>query len=289
MSQTCNLQSEHPDNHLVDNGLRPSYQGLRVSTAAEVGLQTARSGTELIRTSLKCIKNKAVTQEMLNCCKLFGIHYGRDSWQWISHSTLSAFNSSGKKIDWVCACVCEVGQVQSSAVLKKRFYLGYQMLVYILFWYFILKGFLPSYVTSWFSLPGFVLFPPLWLSAPPWLASPVSCSPSLPSLHKAGCFTTPCTTVLDVALSPLPVLDWFAFTGLILGFDPCLIYELWVCLAFLISCTETVLPEANTSGPRFWLFLPQTATVWESTIGHAFAILGKTVFDDMFQQPCRLS
>lgn len=83
MPQTCNLQSEHVDNHLVDNALGPSYQGLRVRLAAEVGLQTARSGTELIRASLKCIKNKAVTQEMLNCCKLFGIHYGRDSQQWI--------------------------------------------------------------------------------------------------------------------------------------------------------------------------------------------------------------
>lgn len=75
--------SKDPDSRLVDNGLGPSYQGLWVGIAAEVGLQTARSGTELICASLKCIKNKAVTQEMLNCCKLFGIHYGRDSQQWI--------------------------------------------------------------------------------------------------------------------------------------------------------------------------------------------------------------
>lgn len=82
MLKACNLYTKQQDNnHLPDSGLGVYKEGPGPHPAAEVGPQTVRFGGRGNTLLIKMHPDNAVTQEMLSCCRLFGIHYRRDSQQ----------------------------------------------------------------------------------------------------------------------------------------------------------------------------------------------------------------
>lgn len=162
-------------------------------------------------------------------------------WGCIYHASelVSYFSCHGFDFWFIFLCLLPVLRFWVCSLYLCLYFLCYGLEFLLCIFSFNFRVF-SSCISSHFALPAFVLFPPLWLSDWPWLASPVSLTLSLccvthqpPSCHFScvlvwlisGAFWTLSDLVCGFCFCPcricLPVF------GLIIWFWPTPACDLW--------------------------------------------------------------